>query len=138
MSLKAHPMKLLRESFAGDGTLCCGALTKAPDGSHVRTAGLVLMRQRPGEGHAIFITLEDETGVANAIVWESQFEAFRSPLLGSRLMAVEGKLQCEGSVTHIICERLYNLNDRLNLLTPKATARTTTGGHLLPASRDFR
>ena len=99
LSLKGHPMKLLRGSFDQEGVLPCGTLLSTPDGTFVRTAGLVLIRQRPGEGTVIFVTIEDESGVANVIVWNHMMERFRQEVLTSSLLYVEGKLQREGIVT---------------------------------------
>jgi error-prone DNA polymerase len=147
MSLKAHPMKLLRGSFEAERTLSCGALTTSPDGTWVRVAGLVLIRQRPGEGNAIFITLEDETGIANVIVWPHQMERYRRAVIGASLMCVEGKLQREGIVTHIISNRIHDMTYRLGYLVRGARADRLDfdGGDPrdrkkpvpLPASRDF-
>ena len=146
MSLKAHPMNLLRGSFEVEGTLPCGVLTQCPDGARVRVAGLVLIRQRPGEGNAIFITLEDETGIANLIVWPHKMERYRRVVLGASLICVEGKLQREGIVTHIISERLYDMTHRLGYLVkgaradgidPDAVDPRASKRRLIPASRDF-
>jgi len=156
LSLKAHPMKLLRGNFDQDGVLPCGTLPETQDGTFVRAAGLVLIRQRPGEGTVIFITIEDETGVANVIVWNYMMERFRKEVLTSSLLYVEGKLQREGIVTHIVAERLVNMNQRLGYLTPRSRAdrEPVTGNSrgdpqgdprgdarsaekLIPGSRDF-
>jgi error-prone DNA polymerase len=148
LSLKAHPMKLLRGRFDQEGVLSCGTLLSTPDGTFVRAAGLVLIRQRPGEGNVIFITVEDETGIANIIVWNRMMERFRQEVLTSSLLYVEGKLQREGIVTHIVAERLVNMTQRLGYLTPRSPAdrepikgdpRGEPRGHekLIPSSRDF-
>ena len=149
LSLKAHPMKLLRGGFDREGTLPCGTLATTPDGTFVRAAGLVLIRQRPGEGNVIFITLEDETGIANIIVWNHMMERFRREVLTSSLLCVEGKLQREGIVTHIVAERLFNMTYHLGYLTPRSPAdREPVEGDsrahkkrvpekLIPRSRDF-
>ncbi len=144
LSLKAHPMKLLRGSFDSEGTLACAALLDTPDGTLVRAAGLVLIRQRPGEGNVIFITIEDETGIANIIVWQRMMERFRREVLGSSLLCVEGKLQREGIVTHIVADRLFNMSHRLGYLTPRSPSdREPVQGDprgrakLVPSSRDF-
>jgi len=152
LSLKAHPMKLLRDNFDRDGVLSCGSLLSTPDGTFVRAAGLVLIRQRPGEGTVIFVTIEDESGIANIIVWSHMMERFRKEILTSSLLYVEGKLQREGIVTHIIAERLVNMTGRLGYLTsrspsdrepiegdPRGNHPDDPRGHarLIPSSRDF-
>lgn len=77
-------------------------------------AGLVLVRQRPGTaGGVCFITIEDETGVANLVVFQSLFEEFRSEILTSRLLMVEGKLQIEGEVIHVVAKRCFNMSSLL-------------------------
>ncbi len=144
LSLKAHPMKLLRGTFDAEGTLACASLLDGADGTLVRAAGLVLIRQRPGEGNVIFITIEDETGVANIVVWQRMMERFRREVLGASLLRVEGKLQREGIVTHIVADRLFDETHRLGYLTPRSPSdREPVQGDprgrakLVPSSRDF-
>src|SRR5690606_11871327 len=87
------------------------------DGSFVKVAGLVLVRQRPGTaGGVCFITIEDETGVANLVVFQSLFEKHRKEILHTKLLMVEGKLQREGEVTHVIVKRCHDLSGLLNHL----------------------
>ena len=107
------------------------------NGKAVAVAGLVLVRQRPGSAKGvIFVTLEDETGVANVVVWPPVFERFRRRVIGASLMRVTGKVQREGIVIHVVAERIEDLSDRLAHLAggaapaPRARAR---GLH----SRDF-
>ena len=90
LSLKSHPMALLRPVFAADRILSSQQVADMPDGKWIRTAGVVLIRQRPGKGNAIFMTLEDETGVCNVVLWARMFEQFRREVMAARLMAVEG------------------------------------------------
>ncbi len=100
LSLRAHPVGLLRERLGG---LKADAQMKPADGERVTVAGLVITRQRPGTASGvIFITLEDETGVVNVIVWPKTFERYRKAVMQGRLLRVTGKLQREGSVVHII------------------------------------
>jgi len=95
-----------------------GKLPEVPDGRRVYIAGLVLVRQRPGTASGvIFATLEDETGVANIIVWPKIFERFRSIVLGARLLRVFGKLQSEQGVIHVIAERLDDFTPLLSRLS---------------------
>jgi error-prone DNA polymerase len=115
MSLRAHPMALLRERF-NDATLA-EALVETDNDAWVTVVGLVLSRQRPGTAKGvIFATLEDETGVANVIVWPKTFEKFRRVVLTSRLLKATGQLQREGIVTHLIAERLEDCSPSLDSL----------------------
>jgi error-prone DNA polymerase len=117
LSLKAHPLALLRRELDRRGILPHERLAATPIGRRVTIAGLVLVRQRPGSANGvIFMTLEDETAAANAIVWPKVFEAFRPVVLGARLIAVTGKLQNEFGVIHVIAERLANLSPLLKRL----------------------
>lgn len=103
LSLKGHPVGFLRPELERRGTIKCADLVELPNGRIVEAAGLVLVRQQPGTASGvIFMTLEDETGVANIIVWNKTFAKFRKQVLGSRLLAVRGQLQREGLVTHIV------------------------------------
>jgi len=137
MSLKAHPLALLRPRLAGEGILPAAALAGLPDGKRVTVAGLVLIRQRPGTASGVvFATIEDETGVANIIIWPSLLERFRREVLGARLLAVHGRLQREGLVTHVIGERFADLSDHL-----RALAEAAPGADLaeaIPDARNFR
>jgi error-prone DNA polymerase len=88
------------------------------DGDLVKVAGLVLVRQRPGTASGIcFITIEDETGCANLVVFENLFDRFRKEILQSRLLMVEGKLQIEGEVVHVIVKKCFNMTSLLHRLT---------------------
>ncbi len=103
LSLKGHPVGFLRPELDRRGTLRCADLIDKPNGAIVETAGLVLVRQQPGTASGvIFMTLEDETGIANIIVWNKTFDSNRRVVLGSRLLAVRGQLQREGLVTHLV------------------------------------
>ena len=118
LSLKAHPMLLLRDSFAPDKIITCAELATTNTGSMIRLAGIVLIRQRPSSAKGVvFITLEDETGISNLIVWPHKMERYRRTVFGSVLLGVEGKLQREGTVAHVIAEKLYDFSYRLDYLT---------------------
>ncbi|SOE18021.1 DnaE-like error-prone DNA polymerase [Hoeflea halophila] len=109
-SLKAHPMSFLRERLAGKGCRLNVDLEKIRSGRVVKVAGLVLVRQRPGSAKGVvFETIEDETGVANIIVWPKVFEKFRAIVLGSRCIGVRGRLQNEQGVIHVVAEYLEDL-----------------------------
>lgn len=97
-----------------------------PNGARIRVAGLVLVRQRPGTAHGVvFITLEDETGISNIIVWKKTFEKFRRAVIAGRLLRVTGKLQRESGVSHIIAEHIEDISHMLDdLLTDTGHAQT--------------
>ena len=118
LSLKAHPASFMRARLSSRGILRSEALSKVKNGERVMVAGLVLVRQRPGTASGvIFMTLEDETGVANIIVWPKVFERLRAIVLGARFVAVTGKLQSEQGVIHIVAERMHDLTPMLGLLS---------------------
>ena len=109
LSLKAHPMRFLREGLRREGILCAAETVARGNGERVRMAGIVLVRQRPGKGNVVFMTLEDETGIVNALVWARLFERFRRAILGARLLLVEGRIQksAEG-IVHLVADRLVD------------------------------
>ena len=117
-SLKAHPVSFVREQLDRLHIISASALETAKDGDHVKVAGLVLVRQRPGTASGIcFITIEDETGTANLVVFKKLFDQYRKEIIQSRLLMVEGKLQREGEVIHVIVQRCYNFGRLLQQLT---------------------
>ena len=117
LSLKAHPVSFVREKLGLLHILSLQELTDHRDKDFVKVAGLVLVRQRPGTASGIcFITIEDETGFANLVVFERVFEQYRKVVVQSRLLMVEGKLQREGEVIHVIVQRCYNLSPLLRQL----------------------
>ena len=117
LSLKAHPVSFVREKLSLLHILPTKELTARQDGDLVKVAGLVLVRQRPGTAGGIcFITIEDETGCANLVVFDSLFDQFRKEILQSRLLMVEGKLQVEGEVIHVIVKRCFDLTKLLRHL----------------------
>ena len=155
LSLKGHPMQLLRPRFRREGVLSCAETEVKPDAAFVRTAGIVLVRQRPGKGNAIFVTLEDETGISNVVIWARLFERFRREVMGARLMLVEGRVQksVEG-VTHLMAQRIADRSiDLLSLSDthraevpmpidelknpPLPRHRHPRNVRILPKSRDF-
>ena len=118
LSLKAHPVAFLRERLAQKKILRSEELAKLRNGVRATVAGLVLVRQRPGSANGvIFLTIEDETGVANIIVWPKIFEALRSVVLGASLIAATGRVQIEAGVIHIVMERAEDLSPLLALLS---------------------
>jgi error-prone DNA polymerase len=114
LSLKAHPMRQLRPALAAEGILSCAQATAMADANKVRVAGIVLVRQRPGEGNVVFCTIEDETGIANIVIWSSQFERFRRVLLGSMVLLVTGHLQrSPENIVHVVTEVLEDRSVQL-------------------------
>ncbi|MGZ5926077.1 MAG: helix-hairpin-helix domain-containing protein, partial [Rhizomicrobium sp.] len=144
LSLKGYPTQFLRARFDEDGIVSCKGVGDLRDGAFVRCAGVVLVRQRPGEGTAIFVTLSDETGVCNVVIWERTFKNYRKEVMGARLLLAEGRVQkSPEGVVHLMAERLIDRSDDLRLLAgdvlpPAApTQRHPRNVRVLPASRDF-
>ncbi|MBU6398495.1 MAG: error-prone DNA polymerase, partial [Rhodospirillales bacterium] len=108
LSLRAHPCALLRDKLTAAGAVTCRQATQARDGTKLRLGGVVIVRQRPGTAKGtVFITIEDETGIANLIVWPSLVQSLRQQILGATLLIAEGRLQrSEEGVTHITVARL--------------------------------
>jgi error-prone DNA polymerase len=149
LSLKGYPTQFLRAGFDAEGITSCKGVGDLPDGAFACCAGVVLVRQRPGEGNAVFITLSDETGVCNVVVWARTFDRFRKEVMGSRLLLAEGKVQkSPEGVIHLMAENLIDRSANLRLLTGAAMPRHkpvyshVKGRHprdvrVLPPSRDF-
>jgi error-prone DNA polymerase len=130
LSVKRHPLALLRQKFDPARVMPAARLKELAPNGRVTVAGLVLVRQRPGSASGVvFMTLEDESGIANLVVWPGVFERFRRTVMTSRLVECEGKLQREGDVIHVIAQRLADRSPLLDRLAH---------GHDVPvASRDF-
>lgn len=121
LSLKAHPAALIRDALAADRRIPCQRLDVTPNGRRVSVAGLVLVRQRPGSAKGVvFSTIEDETGIANIIIWPKVFEKYRPLVLGSRFIGVKGRMQSESGVIHVVAEQLEDLTPLLASLSEKA------------------
>jgi error-prone DNA polymerase len=114
LTLRNHPLAFLRPELDRRGITPAAGLAALKDGDKVRIAGIVLVRQRPGKGNVTFLTLEDETGIANAIVWQRIFEAQRRIILSAAMAGISGTLQREGQVMHIIADRLEDLTPLLH------------------------
>ncbi|MEO5891898.1 MAG: error-prone DNA polymerase [Ferruginibacter sp.] len=166
LSLKAHPVSFVREKLQQVHIVSTNELKTLCDGALVKVAGLVLVRQRPGTAKGVcFITIEDETGFANLVVFQNLFDKYRKEILQSRLLMVEGKLQVEGEVIHVIVQSCYDLskwlrrltdaqNDNLPLLTlsrgdektlpsppgphKKTAAQRTEPKNVFPGGRNFK
>jgi error-prone DNA polymerase len=124
VSLGRHPLALLRARLDGAGVLTARSVAELAAGTRVRTAGLVITRQRPSSASGVtFVTLEDETGYLNLVVWEKLAERDRKILLGASLLGVSGAVQKQDGVLHVIAERLFDHSELL--------------GRLVTYSRDF-
>lgn len=122
LSLKAHPVFFLRRHLNVRRATPCGSLADTKPPRRITVAGLVLVRQRPGSAKGVvFMTLEDESGTANVIVWPKVFEKLRPIVIGARFVAVTGRLQNEAGVIHVIAERMDDLTPLLGLLSDGAT-----------------
>jgi len=155
LSLKAHPMRFLREHYAQRGFITARDLTTLRNGKALSIAGLVLIRQRPGSAKGVcFITIEDETGVANLVVWPDVFARQRKIVMGARLIAVRGIVQSEEGVIHVVAARLEDVTAMLRHLSEDiieaplsrgdapGAMRPPPGRHprdaeIIPKSRDF-
>jgi error-prone DNA polymerase len=134
LSVKRHPLAFLRADLAREGLVAAADLATLPVGGRLAIAGLVLIRQRPGSANGVvFITLEDETGIANLIVWPAILERFRRAALGATLLYCRGRLQREESVIHIVAEDLRDMTARLGSLRE----RTGDGPPPPPAKPPF-
>ena len=122
LSLKAHPVSFVRNQLSGNRIISTTTLNTLPDGAYVKVAGLVLVRQRPGTASGIcFITIEDETGTANLVVFQHLFEKYRKEILQSRLLVVSGRLQRESDVIHVVVKKCFNGSSYLrNLVSQQA------------------
>ncbi len=131
LSLKGHPMEFLRAMFVKERVVTCAAVCDANDRQRVRCAGVVLVRQRPGSAKGVvFMTLEDETGIANIVVWPKVMEHFRKEVMGARLILVEGYIQSSPEkVVHLVAERLFDRSFDLVHLADDALGRR----HVVPA-----
>jgi len=131
LSLKGHPMQFLRSKFERERVIACASVSDARDRQYVRCAGVVLVRQRPGSAKGVvFMTLEDETGIANIVVWPKVMERFRKEVMGARLVLVEGYIQSSPEkVVHLVAERLFDRSRDLVGLANDAFSRK----HPVPA-----
>ncbi len=158
LSLKAHPMQFLRALFAGEGIRSCTEATALGDGAWAKAAGVVLVRQRPGSAQGVvFMTIEDETGIANIVIWPKVMERYRREIMAARLILVEGRIQrSPDGVVHLVASRLHDRSHELARLSQGADPTLTlsradealhpehprTSNHprnvrIIPRSRDF-
>ncbi len=135
LSLKAHPVSFFREDFRARRLLTAIEVATAKDGRRIQTAGLVLVRQRPGTAKGVvFMTIEDETGIVNVIVWPKVMERFRKVVMTSRLLKVRGKVQRTEDILHLVAEELEDLSPLLLSLSDERDQRTPSPGGLLSAA----
>jgi error-prone DNA polymerase len=114
LTLREHPVTFLRGDLMGAKYMTCAAASAGRDFQSCRVAGLVLVRQRPGSAKNVtFITLEDETGVANLVVWEQVYEKHRRTVLTSSMLGVVGRIQREGDVVHVVAYQMVDLSAEL-------------------------
>ncbi len=135
LSLKDHPMRFLRPLFAAEGVVSSAQASRLKDGRRARIAGVVLVRQRPGKGNAIFVTIEDETGITNALMWARDFEANRRAVMAARLIVLEGVIQrSDEGVIHLMTVKAHDRSDELRRLSSDYNAETP----LLPVDEVIR
>jgi error-prone DNA polymerase len=123
LTLRRHPVDFLRADLTIRRIVTCTEVMEARDGGWLEAAGLVLVRQRPGSAKGVlFITLEDETGIANLVVWPQTFEKFRRMVMGASMLAVRGRIQREGEVVHLVAYQLTDLSAELATVGSRDTA----------------
>lgn len=129
LSLRAHPLSFLRARLERAGIVPASALSGIRDGRKVEVAGVILVRQKPGSAKGVlFITIEDETGVANAILWPDRFEAQRRTVMSATMIGVQGRVQKEGLVIHVIVDRIVDYSWMLREVGDVDLPRLTTRG----------
>jgi len=144
LSLRSHPVSFLRGDLRRQHIVTCAEAMQARDGRWLEIAGAVLVRQMPGSAKGImFITIEDETGIANLVIWPKRYESQRRVILSARMMAAQGRIQREGEVVHLVAHRLTDLSEALasigerdaNILLPHESADELHHGNLGPDPR---
>jgi error-prone DNA polymerase len=137
LTLRCHPLTFLRDDLKARKIVTCAEAMATRDGRWCEAAGLVLVRQRPGSAKGVmFITLEDESGIANLVVWTQIFERFRRAVMASSMMAVKGRVQREGEVVHLVAHRILDLSAELAAVggrdgafpAPQSRADSARGG----------
>ncbi|TNV13091.1 error-prone DNA polymerase [Brucella pecoris] len=148
LSLKGHPLQYLREGLAAEGVSTCRAVQEGADGHRMKVAGIVTVRQRPGSAKGVvFLTIEDETGIANIVVWPKIMKAFRREVMGARLIHIEGRIQrSPEGVVHLVASKLQDRSAALiemsgreaqRLVAPSQMAHHPRNVRIMPNSRDF-
>ena len=134
LSLRAHPLTFLRAALAAEGVVRCGDLAGLREGTMVEVAGIILVRQRPGSAKGVlFITIEDESGIANGILWPDRFEAQRRTVMSAAMVGLRGRVQKEGIVIHVVIDRVVDRTAMLrgvgDLELPRLAARGDAATH---------
>ncbi|MFK0683859.1 error-prone DNA polymerase [Ochrobactrum sp. BD67] len=148
LSLKGHPLQYLREGLAAEGVSTCRAVQEGADGRRMKVAGVVTVRQRPGSAKGVvFLTIEDETGIANIVVWPKIMKTFRREVMGARLIHIEGRIQrSPEGVVHLVASKLEDRSAALiemsgreaqRLVAPSQMAHHPRNVKIMPNSRDF-
>ncbi|MGC0052018.1 error-prone DNA polymerase [Brucella pituitosa] len=148
LSLKGHPLQYLREGLAAEGVSTCRGVQEGADGRRMKVAGIVTVRQRPASAKGVvFLTIEDETGIANIVVWSKIMKAFRREVMGARLIHIEGRIQrSPEGVVHLVASKLQDRSAALiemsgreaqRLVAPSQTAHHPRNVKIMPNSRDF-
>ncbi|KAB2720137.1 error-prone DNA polymerase [Brucella intermedia] len=148
LSLKGHPLQYLREGLAAEGVSTCRSVQEGADGRRMKVAGVVTVRQRPGSAKGVvFLTIEDETGIANIVVWPKIMKAFRREVMGARLIHIEGRIQrSPEGVVHLVAAKLQDRSAALiemsgreaqRLVAPSQMAHHPRNVKIMPNSRDF-
>jgi error-prone DNA polymerase len=148
LSLKGHPLQYLREGLAAEGVSTCRAVQEGANGGRMKVAGIVTVRQRPGSAKGVvFLTIEDETGIANIVVWPKIMKAFRREVMGARLVRIEGRIQrSPEGVVHVVAAKIEDRSgalldlsgrDAQRLVAPSQMAHHPRNVRIMPKSRDF-
>jgi len=148
LSLKGHPLQYLRDGLAAEGVSTCRAVQEGANGGRMKVAGIVTVRQRPGSAKGVvFLTIEDETGIANIVVWPKIMKAFRREVMGARLVRIEGRIQrSPEGVVHVVAARIEDRSgalldlsgrDAQRLVAPSQMAHHPRNVRIMPKSRDF-
>ncbi|MDK4742649.1 error-prone DNA polymerase [Rhizobium sp. CNPSo 3464] len=145
LTLRQHPLAFLRRDLTARNIVTCQQAMSSRDGRWLMAAGFVLVRQKPGSAKGVmFLTVEDETGPANVVVWPTLFERRRRIVLGSSMMAINGRIQREGEVVHLVAQQLFDLTSDLSGLADRdeafklPTGRGDEFAHGTPGSPDSR
>jgi len=118
LSLKAHPMSFLRATFEREKIVTCAALEEMRDGAPIKAGGIILIRQRPGSAKGVvFLTIEDETGTANIVIWPKVMEAYRKEIMSARIVLIKGRIQRTKEIIHIVAQKLEDRSHWLELLS---------------------
>ena len=130
LTLRSHPVSFLREDLRRQRIVTCAEAMQAGDARWLETAGLVLVRQMPGSAKGVmFITIEDETGIANLVIWPKLYERQRPVILSAKMMAVHGRIQREGEVVHLVAHRVTDLSNTLASVGSRDAAFALPHGH---------